>query len=89
MADDIPTLERAANKCDEKAAKLNRSGCFTKARVAEELAASFRSMASTARHRAEAARKPRCSCCGTTERLHFDAGSGGPYRCDSADCMVF
>lgn len=32
---------------------------------------------------------PRCRCCGTTENLHFDAGSGGPYRCDSDDCMVF
>jgi len=32
---------------------------------------------------------PRCACCGTTENLHFDGGSGGPYRCDSPDCMVF
>lgn len=31
---------------------------------------------------------PRCSCCGTTENLHRDLGSGGPYRCNSADCVV-
>lgn len=30
-----------------------------------------------------------CSCCGTTENLHADLGSGGPYRCNSPDCMVF
>lgn len=34
-------------------------------------------------------RTPRCACCGTTENLHSDAGSGGPYRCGSPDCMVF
>lgn len=32
---------------------------------------------------------PRCACCGTTENLHRDVGSGGPWRCNSADCMVF
>jgi len=32
---------------------------------------------------------PKCSCCGTTENLHADLGSGGPYRCSSPDCMVF
>lgn len=32
---------------------------------------------------------PKCSCCGTTENLHKDFGSGGPYRCNSSDCMVF
>lgn len=32
---------------------------------------------------------PRCSCCGTTENLHKDFGSGGPYRCNSMDCVVF
>lgn len=33
--------------------------------------------------------KPKCACCGTTENLHFDSGSGGPWRCASPDCMVF
>ena len=33
--------------------------------------------------------KPRCSACGTTENLHRDRGSGGPFRCDSNDCLVF
>jgi len=40
----------------------------------------------------EAAREaaiPRCRCCGTAENLHRDLGSGGPYRCDSPDCVVF
>lgn len=32
---------------------------------------------------------PKCSGCGTTENLHRDLGSGGPYRCDSPDCVVF
>ena len=32
---------------------------------------------------------PKCACCGTTENLYADHGSGGPWRCDSADCMVF
>lgn len=32
---------------------------------------------------------PTCACCGTTENLHIDRGSGGPYRCNSPDCMVF
>lgn len=32
---------------------------------------------------------PRCSCCGTTENLHRDFGSGGPYRCNSYDCVSF
>lgn len=32
---------------------------------------------------------PRCACCGTTENLHRDVGSGGPYRCNSPDCVVF
>lgn len=32
---------------------------------------------------------PRCACCGTTENLHHDFGSGGPYRCASPNCMVY
>jgi hypothetical protein len=32
--------------------------------------------------------KPRCAGCGTTKNLHRDYGSGGPYRCDSSDCVV-
>lgn len=32
---------------------------------------------------------PRCACCGTKENLHRDLGSGGPYRCNSPDCMVY
>lgn len=32
---------------------------------------------------------PKCACCGTTENLLRDVGSGGPYRCNSADCVVF
>lgn len=36
-----------------------------------------------------AASAPRCACCGTTENLHLDPGSGGPYRCDSDDCVVY
>lgn len=32
---------------------------------------------------------PRCACCGTTENLRQDLGSGGPYRCTSPDCLVF
>lgn len=32
---------------------------------------------------------PKCECCGTTENLHRDYGSGGPYRCNSSDCVVF
>lgn len=31
----------------------------------------------------------RCSSCGTTENLHTDLGYGGPYRCDSRDCVMF
>lgn len=34
-------------------------------------------------------RPVKCSCCGTTEGLHADGGSGGPYRCGSRDCVVF
>lgn len=30
-----------------------------------------------------------CACCGTTENLHDDPGSGGPYRCNSPDCTVY
>lgn len=36
--------------------------------------------------------EPRCSCCrrnGWMARLHRDYGSGGPWRCDSTDCMVY
>ncbi len=33
--------------------------------------------------------RPRCTCCGTTENLHVDRGSGGPYRCGSPDCVSF
>lgn len=32
---------------------------------------------------------PKCSCCGATENLHEDLGSGGPYRCNSYDCVSF
>jgi hypothetical protein len=32
---------------------------------------------------------PKCACCGTTENLHRDLGSGGPWRCNSSDCIVF
>lgn len=32
---------------------------------------------------------PTCRCCGTRKNLHRDLGSGGPYRCNSAGCMVF
>lgn len=32
---------------------------------------------------------PKCAGCGTTENLHRDLGSGGPYRCDSDDCIVW
>lgn len=39
---------------------------------------------------AEAARRNmKCACCDTIENLHLDLGSGGPYRCNSTDCMVF
>ena len=31
---------------------------------------------------------PKCSGCGSTENLHKDYGSGGPYRCNSPDCMI-
>lgn len=37
----------------------------------------------------EAKPVPKCACCGTTKNLHRDLGSGGPYRCDSEDCMVY
>jgi hypothetical protein len=30
-----------------------------------------------------------CTCCGTTENLHDDFGSGGPYRCNDPDCIPF
>ena len=30
-----------------------------------------------------------CSSCRTPNNLHRDLGSGGPYRCDSYDCVVF
>lgn len=33
--------------------------------------------------------KPKCACCGTTENLHEDLGSGGPYRCSRPDCIVY
>ena len=32
---------------------------------------------------------PKCTCCGTIENVHPDSGSGGPYRCNSPDCIVF
>lgn len=32
---------------------------------------------------------PKCAGCGTTLNLHRDVGSGGPYRCNSPDCVVF
>ena len=32
---------------------------------------------------------PKCACCGTTENLWRDYGSGGPYRCNSSECVVF
>ncbi len=32
---------------------------------------------------------PKCAGCGTTKNLHSDPGSGGPWRCDSDDCVVF
>lgn len=31
----------------------------------------------------------KCSSCNTTENLHDDMGSGGPYRCSSSDCVMF
>lgn len=31
----------------------------------------------------------KCSGCGTTENLHEDFGSGGPWRCSSSDCMIW
>lgn len=34
-------------------------------------------------------RIPRCACCDSIENLHEDLGSGGPYRCNSPDCIVF
>jgi hypothetical protein len=34
-------------------------------------------------------RRMKCSCCSTTENLHRDLGSGGPYRCSSSDCVMF
>lgn len=30
-----------------------------------------------------------CSSCSTKDNLHRDLGSGGPYRCDSSDCVMF
>lgn len=89
MSADPETLKRVIAKCEDKAARLNRSGCLGQARVAEELAASFKSMLSAETRRRTEASKPRCACCGTTENLHRDVGSGGPYRCNSVDCMVF
>jgi Tfp pilus assembly protein FimT len=89
MSTDVDAFERCIRKCDERAAALTRSGCLAQARVAEGLAASFRSMLSQARAQAVAKDTPRCSCCGVTENLHRDFGSGGPWRCGSADCVVF
>jgi hypothetical protein len=31
----------------------------------------------------------KCACCGTTENVHPDGGSGGPYRCAAPSCIVF
>lgn len=33
--------------------------------------------------------RPMCSCCGTTRNLHRDFGSGGPWRCNSSECVMF
>lgn len=30
-----------------------------------------------------------CSSCGTKDNLHRDLGCGGPYRCNSSDCVMF
>lgn len=48
---DRATLERVIRKCEDKAALLNRRGCSAQAGVAEELAASFRSMLSAEKRR--------------------------------------
>lgn len=34
-------------------------------------------------------RKMKCACCGTSTGLHRDFGSGGPYRCNSPNCVMF
>lgn len=34
-------------------------------------------------------RRMKCSGCGTTENLDRDLGSGGPYRCNSPDCVMY
>lgn len=86
---DIATLDRVIAKCERERDMLNRNGCAAQARVAESLAASFRSMRSQARKEIEERNRPRCSCCGTTENLRRDYGSGGPYRCRSDACVVF
>jgi hypothetical protein len=31
----------------------------------------------------------KCAGCGTTENLHPDLGSCGPFRCNSPDCIAF
>lgn len=53
--------------------------------------AEYRKLSSKVRqwYRPYVAPVPKCRCCGTTENLHEDLGSGGPYRCNSPDCMVF
>lgn len=30
-----------------------------------------------------------CSGCGRTKKLHYDFGSGGPYRCNSPSCVMY
>lgn len=57
MNDDPETLQRCIDKCEMKAAILNRRGCFAQARVAEELAASFWSMKSQAEAQRQAETK--------------------------------
>ncbi len=53
MNNDPETLQRCIAKCVQKAADSNRRGCLAQARVAEELAASFRSMKSQSRSASE------------------------------------
>lgn len=31
----------------------------------------------------------KCAGCGTTDNVHRDLGSGGPWRCSSPNCVVF
>lgn len=45
---DPDTLQRVIAKCEQRADMLNRRGCSAQARVASELAASFKSMLSQA-----------------------------------------